>query len=100
MNHVADITEKRAQRVDEIPPSMHRSALGRGDERFDEPKQAMAVQAGAQGFRLLLVHPRREFEELCPQRTLRIDQPEPVDQCLLQHITEDPVALLRWEWRE
>ena len=57
MNHVANISEKRAQRVDEIPPSMHLSALSRSDERVDEPKQAMAVQARAQSFRLLLVHP-------------------------------------------
>ncbi len=57
MNHVANVTEEWAQRIDEIPPSMHLSALSRSYERVDQTKQAVAVQARAQGFRLLLVHP-------------------------------------------
>ncbi|SCY46818.1 hypothetical protein [Paracoccus tibetensis] len=100
MNHVADITEERVQRLNEIPPTMHLSALGRSDERIDQTKQAVAVQARPQRLGMFLVHPRREFEEPGPQRAPRIDQLEPLDQGLLQHVTKDLVTLLRREWRE
>lgn len=59
MNHMADITEDRAQRVNEIPPTMHLSALCRSDERIDQAKEAVAVQARPQRLGMLLVHPRR-----------------------------------------
>lgn len=100
MNHVTDITEERVQRVDEIPPTMHLSALGRSDERIDQAKQAVAVQARPQRLGMILVHPRGEFEEPGPQRAPRIYQLKPVSQSLLQHITKDLVTLLRREWRE
>jgi hypothetical protein len=57
MNYMADLTEERAQRVDEIPPTIHLSALGRSDERIDEAKQAVAVQARPQRLGMVLVHP-------------------------------------------
>ncbi|MFN3279611.1 MAG: hypothetical protein ACK41Y_14615 [Paracoccus hibiscisoli] len=57
MNHVADITEERAQRVNEIPPTMHLSALCRSDERVDQAKQTVAVHARSQRFGMVLVHP-------------------------------------------
>ncbi|RJK97411.1 hypothetical protein D3P06_16555 [Paracoccus aestuarii] len=100
MNHVADITEERVQRANEIPPTMHLSALGRSDERIDQAKQAVAVQARPQRLGMFLVHPRGEFEEPCPQRAPRIDQLKSLDQGLLQHVTKDLVTLLRGEWRE
>ncbi|RJK96641.1 hypothetical protein D3P06_17395 [Paracoccus aestuarii] len=100
MNHMADITEERVQRANEIPPTMHLSALGRSDERIDQAKQAVAVQARPQRLGMILVHPRGEFEEPGPQRAPRIYQLKPVSQSLLQHITKDLVTLLRREWRE
>lgn len=100
MNDVADITEERVQRANDIPPTMHLSALGRSDERIDQAKEAVAVQARPQRLGMFLVHPRRELEKLGPQRAPRIDQLKPVNQSLLQHITKDLVTLLRREWRE
>lgn len=100
MNHVSDITKERVQRVNEIPSTMHLSALGRSDERIDQAKQAVAVQTRPERLCMILVHPRREFEEPGPQRTPRIDQLKSVNQSLLQHVTEDRVTLLRREWRE
>lgn len=100
MNHVTDITEERVKRVNEIPPTMHLSALGRSDERIDQAKQAVAVQARPQRLGMFLVHPRRELEEPGPQRAPGIDQLKSLDQGLLQHVTKDLVTLLRGEWRE